>query len=224
MIASIKDVFTVNNIVNFSHHSSRTASSGIAKCIDVSIKEIIRRGGWKNRKTLFKYYEKEITKSASGDIEFIKIFRVWNNVSFFIGIENYWNLLLINLSWIIITWYHPYMHYIGVPTSNYLSVVRQSLNFPQRTNKTRMNTKIIPILTKYEAWWLFIWASHHFNYTQVCTLTSNSLLSMKISRLPCLLECLSLIHMCLTRTNNHKASYLVNICSIFVILENCQKN
>ena len=44
MTKCIKDIFTVNNIVNFSLHSSRVTSSSIAKRIDVNINEIIRRG------------------------------------------------------------------------------------------------------------------------------------------------------------------------------------
>ena len=40
----IKDIFTVNNIVNFSIHSCQAASGSKAKSIDVNIDEIIRRG------------------------------------------------------------------------------------------------------------------------------------------------------------------------------------
>ena len=43
MTKCIRDIFTVNNIVNFSHRSSRVASSSIAKHIDVNINEIIKR-------------------------------------------------------------------------------------------------------------------------------------------------------------------------------------
>ena len=46
----IKDIFIVNNIVNFSPHSCQAASSSKAKQIDVNIDEIIRRGCSKNRK------------------------------------------------------------------------------------------------------------------------------------------------------------------------------
>ena len=76
----IKDIFIVNNIVNFSPHSCRAASSSKAKCIDVNIDEIIRRGCWKNRKNFFKYYDKEITEYAPDDIDFNRISRVNNNV------------------------------------------------------------------------------------------------------------------------------------------------
>ena len=76
----IKDIFIVNNIVNFSPHSCRAASSSKAKCIDVNIDEIIRRGCWKNRKKFFKYYDKEITEYAPDDIDFNRISRVNNNV------------------------------------------------------------------------------------------------------------------------------------------------
>ena len=102
--------------------------------------------------------------------------------NFNIDIESYWKLLVINWIWKIISWYHPYicMHYIGLPTSSFLSVVLWSLTIPHGTDKARMNAKIKWILTKYEDWWLFIWASHPFTYPYVCTLlTSNSLLSMR---------------------------------------------
>ena len=52
-------------------------------------------------------------------------------------------------------------------------------HFSTRNWQNKNEYKIKLILTKYEAWWLFIWVSHHFNYPQVCTLTSNSLLSMR---------------------------------------------
>ena len=38
------------------------------------------------------------------------------------------------------------MHYIGLPTSSYLSVVLRSLTFPHGTDKARMNTKLIEYL------------------------------------------------------------------------------
>ena len=102
---------------------------------------------------------------------------------FNIDIESYWKLLVINWIWKIISWYHPYtcMHYNGLPTSSYLSVVLWSLTIlAHGTDKARMNVKIKSILTKYENWWLFIRASHPFTYPQVCTLlTNNSLWSMR---------------------------------------------
>ena len=52
----IKDIFTVNNIVNFSPHSCQAASSSKAKHIDVNIDEIIRRGCWKDRKNFLKLF------------------------------------------------------------------------------------------------------------------------------------------------------------------------
>ena len=69
----IKDIFIVNNIVNFSPHSCRAASSSKAKQIDVNIDEIIRRGCWKNRKNFFKFYDKEITEYSSENIDFNRI-------------------------------------------------------------------------------------------------------------------------------------------------------
>ena len=75
----IKDIFIVN-IVNFSLQSSRAASSSKAKQINVNIDEIIRRGCWKNWKNFFKFYDKEITEYASGDINFNRFCKANNNV------------------------------------------------------------------------------------------------------------------------------------------------
>ena len=76
----IKDIFIVNNIVNFSPHSCQAASSSKAKQIDVNIDEIIRKGCLKNRKNFFKSYVKEITEYASEDIDFNRICKANNNV------------------------------------------------------------------------------------------------------------------------------------------------
>ena len=75
----IKDIFILNNIVNFSAHSSWAASSSKARCININIDEIIRRGCWKNRKNFLKYYDKEITEYVLDDIDFNRICRVNNN-------------------------------------------------------------------------------------------------------------------------------------------------
>ena len=76
----IKDIFIVNNIVNFSPHSCRAASSSKAKQIDVNIDEIIRRDCRKNWKNFFKFCDKEITEYASEDIDFNRICRANNNI------------------------------------------------------------------------------------------------------------------------------------------------
>ena len=76
----IKDIFIVNNIVNFSPHSCWAASSSKAKQIHVNIDEIISRSCWKNRKNVFKFYDKEITKYATEDIDFNRICKANNNV------------------------------------------------------------------------------------------------------------------------------------------------
>ena len=69
----------MNNIVHFSPHSCRAASSSKSKRTDVNINEIIRRGYWKNRKNFSKYYDKEITEYARDDVDFNRICRV-NNI------------------------------------------------------------------------------------------------------------------------------------------------
>ena len=80
MRRSIKDIFTVNKILNFSPHSCWATSSSKAKRIDVNIDKVIKRGCWKNQKNFFVFYDKEITEYAPDNIDFNGIFRVINNV------------------------------------------------------------------------------------------------------------------------------------------------
>ena len=47
----VKDIFILNNIVDFSPHSCQAASTTNAKNMEVNIDEILKRGCWKNRKT-----------------------------------------------------------------------------------------------------------------------------------------------------------------------------
>ena len=74
--------------------------------------------------------------------------------------ESYWKLLLINWSWIIISWHHSYALY----WFTYLKLLISSAFKSQ----LRMNTKI-----KWILWWLFIWASCPFTYPKVCTLVTH---------------------------------------------------
>ena len=74
----------VNNIVHFSPHSCRAASSSKSKRTYVNINEIIRRGYWKNRKNFSKYYDNEITEYAPDDVDINRICRV-NNIIWFLG-------------------------------------------------------------------------------------------------------------------------------------------
>ena len=78
----IKDIFIVNNIVNFSPHSCWAASSSKAKQVDVNIDEIIGGGCWKDRKNFFKFHDEEITEYALEDIDFNsnRICKANNNV------------------------------------------------------------------------------------------------------------------------------------------------
>ena len=93
----VKDTFMINNIVSFSPHCCWAASSSKAKHIDVNIDEITRRGCWKNRKNFLKFYDKEITEYASEDIDFVELIIMYD----------FYILLLINWSWIIISWDDP---------------------------------------------------------------------------------------------------------------------
>ena len=68
------------NVVNFSPHSCRAASSSKAKRIDINLNEITTRGCWENRKIFLKYYDREITEYAPDDKDFNRICRVNNNL------------------------------------------------------------------------------------------------------------------------------------------------
>ena len=52
--------------------------------------------------------------------------------------------------------FNPYTNCIGVTCQ---SILLWSFSSPHRTDEARMNAKIEQILTKYKAWWLFIWVS-----------------------------------------------------------------
>ena len=72
----VKDIFIVNNIINFSPHSCRAASTSIAKNMEVNIDEILKRSCWKNQRNYFIYYDKVITEYAPYDIHFNRICQV----------------------------------------------------------------------------------------------------------------------------------------------------
>ena len=84
----IKYIFIVDNIVNFSPHRCRVASSSKAKFININIDEIIRRSCWISRKRFFKCYGKEITEYALDHIGFNSICRVNSNVWFLYIVTN----------------------------------------------------------------------------------------------------------------------------------------
>ena len=72
----LKDISMLNNIIDFSPHSCRAASTSKAKNMEVNIDEILKRGWWKNQKNSFIYYDKVITEYAQDDIEFNRICRI----------------------------------------------------------------------------------------------------------------------------------------------------
>ena len=66
----------MNNIVNFSPHTCRAASSSKSKRTDVNINEILEEAIGKTEKNFSKYYDKEITEYARDDvtsIEFVEL-------------------------------------------------------------------------------------------------------------------------------------------------------
>ena len=69
----------MNNIVNFSPHTCRAASSSKSKRTDVNINEILEEAIGKTEKNFSKYYDKEITEYARDDVDFNRICRV-NNI------------------------------------------------------------------------------------------------------------------------------------------------
>ena len=69
----VKELFIQTNIINFTRHSCRAASTSKAKLINVNIDEILHTGCWKNEKNfLIYYYNKEI-KHAPDEVDFYKI-------------------------------------------------------------------------------------------------------------------------------------------------------
>ena len=87
----IKDIFIVNNIVNFSPHSYRATSSSKAKQINVNLDEIIRRGCWKNRKNFLQFFDKEIPEYASEDVDFNKFVELIIMYDFYIELLINWS-------------------------------------------------------------------------------------------------------------------------------------
>ena len=68
----VKELFIQTNIINFTPHSCRAASTSKAKLINVNIDEILHTGCWKNEKNFLIYYNKEI-KRAPDEVDFYKI-------------------------------------------------------------------------------------------------------------------------------------------------------
>ena len=95
-----------------------------------------------------------------------------------------------------------------------MSLLLWSLTSQHGTGEARMNTKIKQMLTKYEAWWLLIWASTKNMWVSVTP-------SMMIAPLALVIQ-LSLTYPHVpdeTKMNNHQASYLVSICLISVFAQ-----
>ena len=72
----VKDIFILNNIIDFSPLCYRVGSTSKAKNMEVNIDEILRRACWKNHKNFFICYDKVITEYAPDDIDFNRICRV----------------------------------------------------------------------------------------------------------------------------------------------------
>ena len=72
----MKDIFILNNIIDFPPHSYWAASTSKAKNIEVNIDEILERGCWKNQKNFLIYYDEIITEYAPNDTDLNRIRRV----------------------------------------------------------------------------------------------------------------------------------------------------
>ena len=66
----MKEVSVKNNIIEFCPHSYLAASTTKVTSIDINIDDIITRYCWENRKTFFKFYEKNMVKFAPDDMDF----------------------------------------------------------------------------------------------------------------------------------------------------------
>ena len=119
----VKDIFTLNTIVEFSLIATRSVSKA-------------EHGGPK-----WKYTQARLLKKKKEALSII--------------------LFILCLCWIYISWVNPYTNCIFV-TSHELLVsitLKSHISLLDTTDEVRMNTKIKQILNKYEACWLFIWAS-----------------------------------------------------------------
>ena len=171
----VKDIFILNNIVDFSPHSCRAASTSKAKNMEVNIDEILKRGCWKNRKSFFIYYDKVITEYAPDDIDFNRICLIIlrftaEQCSYIIHVE-------------YTLWVNPYMNCIGFTSLKlHVSIALKSHSFEfHQECVDKCHTQSL--------------CHHPFTYPHVLTLlTSNSLLGMMIASLALLSNCLSLIH------------------------------
>ena len=65
----VKDLFKELNILGFSPHSCRSASTSKAKTLGLNIDDIIEKGCWANSKNFFKYYDKNILQHHR-DVDF----------------------------------------------------------------------------------------------------------------------------------------------------------
>lgn len=64
----IKDLFTECKIFDFSAHSCRSASTSKAKELGVEVERIMKKACWKNSKTFYTHYQKEI--AVDDDVDF----------------------------------------------------------------------------------------------------------------------------------------------------------
>ena len=70
----VKDLFIKTSILKeYTPHSCRSAATSKASQLNIDIVEILKQGCWKNAKTFFNVYKKDIVYYAPEDVDFMSI-------------------------------------------------------------------------------------------------------------------------------------------------------
>ena len=68
----VKNIFQETNIYNFSPHICRVASTSKRNMLNLDISEILKRGSWKNAKTFYQFYNKQIIPYNVNELQNLK--------------------------------------------------------------------------------------------------------------------------------------------------------
>ena len=70
----VKDLFIERSIVKeYTPHTCRSTATSKASQLNVDIAEILKQGCWKNAKTFYNVYKKDIVYYAPEDVDFMSI-------------------------------------------------------------------------------------------------------------------------------------------------------
>ena len=70
----VKDLFIERSILKeYTSRTCRSAATSKASQLNVDIAEILKQGCWKNAKTFYNFYKKDIVCYAPEDVDFISI-------------------------------------------------------------------------------------------------------------------------------------------------------